>query len=539
MTQVPTATDGAPVLGGAPAGDDGLWSPERRGLTVGLVLTITLVAFEALAIATVMPEVKDDLGGLALYGWVFSGFFLASLLGIVVSGQLADRRGLALPFAAGLVLFAIGLVVGGLAQSMPMLVAGRLAQGFGAGAVPSVGYAAIGRGYPARLRPRMFATTSSAWVVPGLIGPGVAGLVEHAWSWRLVFLGLLPIVAVAGAMALPALRALDASTAGSSDPDPDPHRVNHPPGLAMAPDGLAAGASDAAPSLAADRSVVAADRDRLRRVVLLVLGVGAVLAAASDAPVVLAVGLVTVGLPLAAWAFVGLVPAGTVRLVPGVPATVAVRGILTCAFFGADAYIPLAVIDGRRAGTWVAGAALTASCLTWASGSWAQARLVDRLGPRRLVAVGFVVLVTSVLLMLAVALGVPVAFAVVAWAGAGFGMGIAYSPLSITVLAAARTGEEGTASAALQLSDTLGIAVGTGIGGSVIALGDDRGWAVSSGTAIVFAAASAVALGGVAASRRLPPSVPASHGDGASGGPHASSGEPPLDRIAATGTPPR
>ena len=78
--------------------DDGLWSPAHRQLTLGLVLTITLVAFESLAVAIVMPEVESDLGGLALYGWVFSGFFLASLLGIVVAGQLADRRGLAFPF---------------------------------------------------------------------------------------------------------------------------------------------------------------------------------------------------------------------------------------------------------------------------------------------------------------------------------------------------------------------------------------------------------------------------------------------------------
>ena len=72
------------------------------------MLTITLVAFESLAIATVMPVVSDDLGGLGLYGWVFSGFFLGSLLGIVLAGRAADRRGTRLPFAAGLVLFAVG-----------------------------------------------------------------------------------------------------------------------------------------------------------------------------------------------------------------------------------------------------------------------------------------------------------------------------------------------------------------------------------------------------------------------------------------------
>ena len=64
---------GAPELGGEEA-DGGLFAPHRRKLVVGLVLTVTLVAFEAMAIAAIMPDVKDDLGGLGLYGWVFSSF---------------------------------------------------------------------------------------------------------------------------------------------------------------------------------------------------------------------------------------------------------------------------------------------------------------------------------------------------------------------------------------------------------------------------------------------------------------------------------
>src|SRR5688572_31181983 len=102
---------------------EGVWAPERRRLTLGLVMTITLVAFEALAISTVMPVVSDDLGGLGLYGWVFSGFFLGNLLGLIIAGQAADKRGTALPFLVGLVLFAAGLCLGGLAPSMGILVA--------------------------------------------------------------------------------------------------------------------------------------------------------------------------------------------------------------------------------------------------------------------------------------------------------------------------------------------------------------------------------------------------------------------------------
>ena len=145
----------------------------------------------------------------------------------------------------------------------------------------------------------------------------------------------------------------------------------------------------------------------------------------------------------------------------------------------------------------------------WATGSWVQARHIDRVGPRRLDQAGFALIAASVGLMVGVAMGLPVGLAVVSWGVAGFGMGTAYSPLSLTVLAAARPGEEGSASAALQLSDTLGVAVGTGLGGSIVALGDARGWAVSSGVAVVFAASLVVLVGGLVAAGRLPERVPA------------------------------
>ena len=80
---------------------DSLWSSHRRALTIGLVLNVTIVASEALAVSTIMPIVAKDLGGLDLYGWVFSAFFLGSLLGIVVAGIMIDRGGLTRPFLTG------------------------------------------------------------------------------------------------------------------------------------------------------------------------------------------------------------------------------------------------------------------------------------------------------------------------------------------------------------------------------------------------------------------------------------------------------
>src|ERR1700751_911868 len=198
------AARAAPPTPTSPAG--GIWAPAQRALTVGLVLAVTFVAFEALAVATILPTVGRHRGDLRLYGWVFSAFLLASLIGIVLAGTLADRVPLRRPMLAGLALFALGLVMGGTAPDMAVLVAGRAVQGLGAGVVLAVAYVATSRCYAEESRPRMFAVLSTAWVVPGLIGPAIAALVAAAVGWRWVFLGLLPLVIAAGVLVVLALR---------------------------------------------------------------------------------------------------------------------------------------------------------------------------------------------------------------------------------------------------------------------------------------------------------------------------------------------
>src|SRR5262245_19728736 len=104
---------------------EGIWSHANRSLTVGLLLTIAAAAFEALAVATTMPATARDLGGLALYGWAFSAFMLTNLVGITVAGAEADRQGPARPFLVGVGLFAFGLLIGGLAPRMEVVILGR------------------------------------------------------------------------------------------------------------------------------------------------------------------------------------------------------------------------------------------------------------------------------------------------------------------------------------------------------------------------------------------------------------------------------
>jgi hypothetical protein len=82
LNPVEAGADIAPAAH-APARTVDLFAPGLRGLTLGLIATITLVALESLAIGTVMPIVADELGQLELYGWVYTAFFLGSLIGIV------------------------------------------------------------------------------------------------------------------------------------------------------------------------------------------------------------------------------------------------------------------------------------------------------------------------------------------------------------------------------------------------------------------------------------------------------------------------
>ncbi|MEI2696988.1 MAG: MFS transporter [Microthrixaceae bacterium] len=326
-----------------------LGDPEHRLLLVGLVCLVTLVATEAMAISTVMPAVEDDLGDLWLYGWVFSAFYLGNLVGVVVGGRAVDRVAPVGPMAVGVSVFLVGLVVGGLAPSMSVLVAGRLLQGVGAGVVPAVSYVCVGRGFPEMLRPKVFAVMSTAWVVPSLVSPLLASFVADHLGWRWVFLGLVPVTVVVSVLAVPALRT-----------------------VAPAPVGERA------------RSEATA----IRSVLVLVLGSGLLVGGLSlEAPIV-GVPIAVLGSFVLVPAFRALTPPGTLRAGRGLAATVLSRGLLTWAFFSADAFVSLAMTSVRSASTRDAGFVLAGSSLMWTAGSWLQARTYAEWGPRRLVRLG-------------------------------------------------------------------------------------------------------------------------------------------------------
>ncbi len=407
---------------------DSIWGPRLGKLTVGLLLTIVAGAFEALAVATILPDTVEDLGGLHYYGWILSAFMLANLIGIVVAGTEIDLQGMVRPFLGGIGFFLAGLAIGGLAPSMPVLIVGRVLQGFSSGMLISVAYAAVRTAYDPDMRPRMMALWSSAWVVPGLIGPAIAGFVAETAGWRWVFLGIIPFPILAGILTVPSLRAVDAAKGGVRD------------------------------------------HTRLRDALLLAAGTAALLAGFGRSQWFLIVPLIAAGAVIALPAFRRLTPQGTLRARPGVAAAVASMILVTIGFFSYEFFVPLAMTELRHQNAIMAGLPLTASSLTWTAGAWVVDRR-SRITPRSvLLRTGMTLIAVGIVLSLGVFLSdLPILLSFPTWAISGLGMGMSFSTLMLSVLDDAPEGSEGATISAGQLANMLGTALGVGIGGSIIA----------------------------------------------------------------------
>jgi MFS family permease len=328
-------------------------------------------------------------------------------------------------------------------------------------------YVMAGQAYEPAVRPRLFGAISTAWVLPALVGPLVAGLLTTHASWRVVFLGLLPLIVLGLALVLPAVRTL-----------PRPEQ----------PGGEAAGWWWA---------------------VLTGLGIAALQYAGQrhDA----------VALPVAALGVVALVaglrallPPGTGRAARGLPAVVASRGLLAGAFFGMDALLPLTLTEVHGFSATAAGVPLTAGALGWAAASQLQGRRPD-LPRERLLRVGFGLLAVGLAatsLAALPALGGWSAYG--SWAVAGLGMGLGMPSVGVLLLAQSPEHRRGADSAALQISDVTASALCIGLAGVLVAAATAGALSLPAAVLGSVAVFTVLALAGVAvAGRAAAPGDPA------------------------------
>ncbi|WP_227774819.1 MFS transporter [Paenibacillus sp. NAIST15-1] len=177
-------------------------------MTIGIILILSTVAFEGLAITTIAPTLAHSLQGIHLYGWIFSTFLLFQLIGTMVIGKQIDRHGVIASVLVSCSIFVIGIIIAALSFHMYMLIAGRALQGFGAGSLVTCVYYIVTVRYPDSLRTSILAAFSAAYVLPALIGPYVAGLISINLSWRFVFWLVLPLIVLALCMTLPSFRSI-------------------------------------------------------------------------------------------------------------------------------------------------------------------------------------------------------------------------------------------------------------------------------------------------------------------------------------------
>ncbi|MFI7586739.1 MFS transporter [Spongisporangium articulatum] len=395
-----------------------------------------MIAFEAMSISTAMPVVARDLGAIREYGFVFSAFLTPFLLGGVLAGSWGDAAGPRPALTAGLALFGGGLLVCGLAESLEVLLVGRAVAGAGAGLLAVSMYVAIAAIIPGELQPRLFSLISAGWVLPGILGPALAGFLAEHVSWRAVFL-LVPPLTVPPALALlPRVRHLG---------NDDPGRTS-PLARVVAGAALAVGVGG------------------------LQWGLGSLDTVGGALPVVATVaGAVLTGL-----AFPRLTPPGTARLGRGLPTVIALRGLYCMAFFGVESFVPLMLVTQRGLSPTLAGITLSLGAIGWTVGSYIQGR-PNLAVPRHVLlsAAGIVVGLSTWAMTATIRPEVPVWLASVAWAVAALGMGLGMASVSVLTLRLSLPHEKGVNSAALQLSDALGSALGIGLAGAAFATWHD------------------------------------------------------------------
>jgi MFS family permease len=433
-----------------------LWTGRHLRTTIGIGALAFLFAFEALAVATVMPRVAEELDGLTWYGAAFAAPLATSVVAYALAGRWIDRRGTRPAIAVGVLVFCLGVVIAGLAPSMPVLMLGRLVQGFGAGACGVAIYVVVAQAYDEVLRPGAFAVLSAAWVGPALVGPVLAATVADTVGWRWIFLAV-------PAIALPSwwlIRDAPGEPTGTG-PVGAPHTVGW---------AVLAALGVLAVSIAGQRDVV-------------------------GWPVLIALGCVVV--------FVAgprLLPRGTWTARRGLPSAILTRGLLFGGYCVAEVYVPLLLRLERGVSLSQAGVVLTAAAVSWFLGSWLAARAVA-LGDIR-VWLGAAISAAGIAGFASVALPtVPTAVPMASWALAGFGIGLLFATISDVALQLAPTGAAGEASAALQLDDALVIAFGLALSSAAFA-----GFADTSPTGaatVLVLAAAAMAAAAVLPARRL------------------------------------
>jgi EmrB/QacA subfamily drug resistance transporter len=410
---------------------------ERRhtvAITIGVMLALFMAAVETTVVATAMPTIISELGGVKAYSWVFSVYMLASTTTIPLYGKLSDVYGRRPIFLFAMALFLAGSVLSGQSQTLGQLIGFRALQGLGAGGLLPLSFIIIGDLFSFEQRARMQGLFSGVWGVASIIGPLLGGFLVDQVSWRWVFYVNLAPGFLAAALVW----------TGWRDRDGRGEKVCLPIDYAGA-------------------GVLTAG------VVALLLGLFHLGTWTSWALLISAVGLFVILIPVERHAADPVLPLVLFR--KRLFAVATAHGVLVgWAMFGSTSFVPLFIQSVLGTSATVAGSALTPLMLGWVLASIIGSRLLLRFNYRTVALAGMTSLTTGAFLMSLVSVNSTFAGIMFNLALMGMGMGLSVPPFLIAVQSSVERSVLGTATATLQFSRVIGGALGVSVMGLIMSL---------------------------------------------------------------------
>jgi len=398
------------------------------------MLSLFMAAVEVTVVATAMPTIVSQLGGLARYSWVFSAYMVASTTTIPLYGKLSDIYGRRPVFLTAMALFLAGSILSGQSHTMDQLIGFRALQGLGAGGLMPLSFIIIGDLFSFEQRARMQGLFSGVWGVASIFGPLLGGLLVDQLSWRWVFYVNLAPGALSAAL----------MWGGWREPAGWENRVR--PSIDYAGAGfLTAG------------------------VVLLLLGLFQVGTALGVALLVSSAMLFAALIAVERRAADPVLPLPLFRDRLFTVATI--HGLFAgWAVFGSTSFVPLFVQSSLGKSPTVAGSALSPQMLAWVLASIIGGRLLLRFTYRRVVLVGMGFLTIGSLLMSFVGTETTLSTVMFDLAVMGIGMGLTVPAFTIAVQDRVERNRLGTATATLQFSRVIGGALGVSVMGLILSV---------------------------------------------------------------------
>jgi MFS family permease len=427
----------------------------HRPLQTGLILAVSLHAFDEMVITIAMPTIVRDLGGAHLYGVSLASYILASLISVVWAGKSIDHRGPVRIFLIGYGLFAAGLIMATVAQDMTQFILARAVQGLGGGITWTVAYAVTNIVIPREQRPKMIAWLDSAWLIPSVLAPSVGGYVIDYLDWHWIFAGQLPFALVATFLLYPHLKPLAREADASSE----------------------------------------SSRQAIFQALRIAIGAGILVTVLAQPWSWTWLIFIPLAVAISWPPFIAVMPAGFIAARAGLPAAVMLHFLIFFAFYAAEMFTPRMLIELRGVSSSITGLAFTCCALAWVAASFVQAWLSSRISRLQSLLAGMMITLTGLMLAATPLLpNTPYWFVYLAWSVAGVGMGMAYNTVVSATMEFTAVGEEGATSTANGMASALSVGLAAGIGGAIINQSEFSGSGLGEALAIIWAMAGVACL---------------------------------------------